>query len=182
MSSVLHDLHETLMLQFYEIENEYYEGEPMSSDHEKFHTLRKIYLALATESIRTKRDSLKEQFDAALKLYQEAKEIFADCPASSSDEIRDSLYANITRLEQICKECHDEWIPSQHHYEDEYERIEETLPKCPYCEDMEEERIEKMRESLYHEEEEERFAATGCMGRNRLCNCSACEDPLDRYG
>jgi hypothetical protein len=176
MSSVLHDLHETLMLQFYEIESEYYEGEPISSNDKIFHTLLKKYLTLATESIRTKCDSLKEQFDAAFKLYQEAKEIFADCPASSSDEIRDSLYANIKRLRQICGRLQDEWITSQHKYEDEYERIQETLPKCPYCEDMEEERIEKIRESLYHEEEEERYAATGCMGQHNRCDCDTCEN------
>ena len=162
MSSVLHDLYETLMLQFYEIENEYYEGEPTSPNDKKFHILLKEYLTLATESLRKECDILKEQFDAAFKLYEEAKEIFADCPASRSDEIRDSLYANIKRLGQICGRLQGKWIKSQHHYEDECERIEKTLPKCPYCEDMEEERIEKMRESLYHEEEKERYAATGC--------------------
>jgi ribosomal protein L16 Arg81 hydroxylase len=182
MSSVLHDLYETLMLQFYEIENEYYEGEPMSPNDKHFHTLLKQYLTLATESLRKECESLKEQFDAAFKLYEEAKEIFADCPASSSDEIRDSLYANIKRLGKICGRLQGEWIKSQHHYEDEYERIQTTLPKCPRCEDNEEERIEKMREEYYREMEEEHFAATGCMGRNNRCECSDCEEHWDRYG
>ena len=153
MNPDLPDLHKALMSLFYVIESDYYEGEPMSPDHKKFHTLRKEYLALALESLRKECDSLEEQFNTAFNLYEEAKEIFADCLASRPDEERLALYEEAQRHRQICGGLYTKWITHQHYYEDEYERIDETLPKCPYCEDIEEEHIEKMKEDLYNDEE-----------------------------
>ena len=176
MSSVLRDLLNSIQFRYTEIDKKYNEWNPIPPViHKQFHTLIDQYLALALESIRTKRDSLKEQFDAAFKLYQTAKEIFADCPASSSDEIRDSLYANIKRLGKTCGRLQGKWIKSQHRYEEEYERIAKTLPKCPRCEDEFEEETERMREAYYRDMEEERFAAIGSSRNMRRC-CSDCEE------
>ena len=176
MSSVLRDLLNSLRFRSTEIDKKYNEWNPIPPViHKQFHTLIDQYLALALESIRTKRDSLKEQFDAAFKLYQTAKEIFADCPASSSDEIRDSLYTNIKRLGQTCGRLQGKWIKSQHHYEDEWDRVVKTLPKCPRCQDEFEEETERMREAYYCEMEEEHFAATGSLRNTRRC-CSDCEE------
>jgi hypothetical protein len=182
MNPDLPDLHKALMSLFYIIESDYYEGELILPEtDETFRTSRKKYLALALEPLRKECDSLEEQFNSAFKLYEEAKEIFADCLASRPDEERLALYKEAERRRQVCGEIHAKWIKRQHHYEDEYERIEETLPKCPHCEDIEEERIEQMRESLYREEKYKQFAARNCKRRNGPCDCFNCESDLDPY-
>jgi len=181
--SHLSDLYNAAASLYTRIKSDFEEGEPILPEiDEKFRTLRKEYLALVLESLRKECDSLKEQFNTAFKSYEEAKEKFADYPAYHSDEERLALYEEAERRRQICGRLHAKWIKRQHHYEDEFERIEETLPKCPHCEEIEEERIEQMRESLYREMEEERYATTGCTGRSSHCDCSDCEDYWENHG
>jgi hypothetical protein len=137
--------------------------------HKQFHALIAQYMDLALKSHRDTCDRSKKLYEESLTLYRTAQETFADCPASRSDEVRSSLYANVKRLGQTCGRLQTKWIKSRHRYEEEYEHIEQTLPKCPRCEDEMEEETERMREAYYRDMEEERFAATGC-------ECGDCED------
>ena len=177
MSSVLRDLLNSIQFRSTEIDKKYNEWNPIPSViHNQFHTLIDQYMDLALKSHRDTCDRSKKLYEESLELYRTAQETFAVCPASSSDEVRSTLYTHAKRLEQTCARLQTKWIKSRHRYEDEYERIEETLPKCPRCEEIKEERIEQMRESLYREMEEERYAATGCTGRSGHCDCSDCEN------
>jgi hypothetical protein len=166
MSSILRDLHNSVWFRFNEISIKYDDWKPIPLIiHNQFHALIKQYLDLAMESLRNDCDKLKKQYEDSLELYRTAKEIFADCPASRSDEIRSSLYTNVKRLGQLCGRLQGRWIKCQHHYENEYERIEKTLPKCPRCEDEFEEETERMREAYYRD-----------MKEKYECECSDYED------
>jgi len=166
MSSILRDLHNSIWFRFNEISIKYDDWKPIPLIiHNQFHDLIKQYLALALEPLRNECDSLKTTFEESLVLYRTAKEIFEDCPASRSDEIRSSLYTNVKRLRQLYGRLQGRWIKRQHHYENEYERIEKTLPKCPRCEDEFEEETERTREAYYRDMEEK-----------YKYECSDCED------
>jgi hypothetical protein len=183
MSSILRDLHNSIWFRFNEISIKYDDCKPIPPViHKQFHTLIDQYMDLALKSHRDTCDRSKKRYEESLTLYRTAQETFADCPASSSDKVRSTLYTRAERLEQTCARRETKWIKSRHRYEDEYERIEETLPKCPHCEEIKEERIEQMRESLYREMEEERYATTGCTGRSSHCDCSDCEDYWENHG
>jgi hypothetical protein len=166
MSSILRNLRNSIQFRYTEIDKKYNEWNPISPViHKQFHTLIDQYMDLALEPLRNECDKLKKQYDESFRLYQEANEIFADCPASRSDEIRSSLYTNVKRLGQLCGRLQGRWIKSQHRYEDEYERVEKTLPKCPRCEEEFEEETERMREAYYCD-----------MAEKYEYECSDCED------
>jgi len=176
MSSVLRDLLNSIQFRSTEIDKKYNEWNPIPPViHKQFHALIDQYLALALESLRNECDRLKKQYEESRRLYREADEIFADCPASRSDKERLDLYKEAQQLGQTCARLQTKWIKIQHRYEEEYERIAKTLPKCPRCEDEFEEETERMREAYYRDMEEERFAAIGSSRNMRRC-CSDCEE------
>jgi len=183
MSSVLHNLHSSLHFRFKEINTKYNEWKPIPSViHNQFHTLIHEYMDLALKSHRDVYDKSKKEYEMSLTLYRTAQETFADCPASSSDEIRSTLYTHVKRLEQTCARLQTKWIKSRHRYEEESSRIELSLPNCPQCKDEIEEERERMEEEYYREMEEERYATTGCTGRSSHCDCSDCEDYWENHG
>jgi hypothetical protein len=139
--------------------------------HKQFHTLMQQYYKCSLMVLEIKCDQLKKQYDDALKIYQEGNERFVDCPASSSDEIRDGLYATVKKLEQSCNRLHIQWIKSVQKYEDEWDRIEHKMPKCPQCEEID------TYEDLYEELDDLEYT-----GRHHNCDCRECEEFCDRYG
>jgi len=150
MSSILRDLLNSIQFRYTEIDKKYNEWNPIPPViHKQFHTLIDQYMDLALKSHRDTCDQSKKLYEESLTFYRMAKDIFEDCPASHSDEIRSSLYTNVKRLGQLCGRLQGRWIKSQHRYEDEYERVEKTLPKCPRCEEEFEEETERMREAYY---------------------------------
>ena len=150
MSSNLRNLYQTLWSRCKELILCYDTWKPIPRIlHKQFETLVEEYKALALKSFCEEYDSVKLQYEDALKSYREAEELLEDCLASSPDELRRVLNENLKQHLRRCNHLMDKMHKSDDRYEKELERIQALLPTCPHCEDIKEEELEQMRFAYY---------------------------------
>jgi hypothetical protein len=152
MTSELRNIYHTLWSRFKELIVCYDRWKPIPHVlHKQFRSLVEEYETLALKSFREEYDALKLQYEHAHRLYREAEETLEDCLASCPDTLRWNLNENIKRCVKTCNNLMGKMHKSEERYQNELERIHTLLPKCPHCEEIEEEELEQMRLDYYND-------------------------------